>query len=118
MQCCSERIQCIIHLGTVAVELLTSPHRRGRFLPDPRYDAVRCIALAVQDDGEDVPDGHFAARVLLSCGEGAGARPQDGLHGVQVTPQRRHAGRGTAARQFRLAADGSPQSLLRILDCG
>lgn len=47
---------------------------------------MRCIALAVQDDGEDVPDGRFAARVLLSSEELGGARPSDGLHGVQATP--------------------------------
>jgi len=57
---------------------------RGRLLPDPRYDAVRCIALSAQDDGEDVPDGLFLTRVLLNCGEGLAGRPLDGLYGIQV----------------------------------
>ena len=41
---------------------------RGSLLPDPRYDAVKCIIMAVMDDDEDVPDGRFTARVLLCDG--------------------------------------------------
>ncbi len=57
--------------------------RRGRLLPDPRYDAVRIIALATLDDAEEVPDGAFATRCLLHCAD-AGAPPADALHGIQV----------------------------------
>jgi hypothetical protein len=39
-------------------------HCRGNLLPDPRYDAVRCIALAHFEDTEDVPDGSYRARAL------------------------------------------------------
>ena len=58
--------------------------RRGRLLPDPRYDAVRVIALATLDDAEEVPDGAFATRCLLHCAD-AGSPPADALHGIQVT---------------------------------
>ncbi|KAK9818869.1 hypothetical protein WJX74_003598 [Apatococcus lobatus] len=37
---------------------------RGTLLPDPRYDATRCIIMSVFDDNEDVPDGRFATRLL------------------------------------------------------
>jgi hypothetical protein len=57
--------------------------RRGRLLPDPRYDAVRVIALATLDDAEEVPDGAFATRCLLHCAD-AGSPPADALHGIQV----------------------------------
>ncbi len=57
---------------------------RGRLLPDPRYDAVRCIALATLDDAEDVPNGDFVTRALLHCGDG-GAGPSDALHDIQVS---------------------------------
>lgn len=56
---------------------------RGRLLPDPRYDAVRVIALATLDDAEDVPDGDFVTRCLLHCAD-AGGPPSDALHGFQV----------------------------------
>ena len=59
---------------------------RGRLLPDPRYDAVRVIALATLDDAEDVPDGDFATRCLLHCAD-ANAVDRgavDALHDVQA----------------------------------
>lgn len=56
---------------------------RGRLLPDPRYDAVRVIALATLDDAEDVPGGDFVTRCLLHCADAAGP-PSDALHGIQV----------------------------------
>ncbi|KAG7673423.1 hypothetical protein KSW81_006633 [Nannochloris sp. 'desiccata'] len=42
---------------------------RGQLLPDPRYDAVRAVVIAVTDDEEDVPDGNFFARIFLFDGE-------------------------------------------------
>lgn len=47
------------------------PGCRGSLLPDPRYDVVRCIALAAANDVEDVAGGRFAARALLFDAPGA-----------------------------------------------
>ncbi len=47
------------------------PCCRGSLLPDPRYDVVRCIALAAANDVEDVAGGRFAARALLFDAPGA-----------------------------------------------
>ncbi len=65
-----------------------SPPPRGRLLPDPRYDAVRCIAMAVLEDAQDVPDGDFVTRCLLHCKDAAGP-PADALHDVQARSHRR-----------------------------
>ena len=47
---------------------------------------MRCIVLAAQDDGEDVPDGAFLARVLLHCDDAptAGGRVPDGINDMQA----------------------------------
>lgn len=42
---------------------------RGQLLPDPRFDAVRAVVIAVTDDEEDVPDGNFFARIFLFDGD-------------------------------------------------
>lgn len=60
---------------------------RGTLFPDPRYDAVRCVALATCDDSEEVPDGQYTTRVLIFDPEGCAGgsrRPLDGLDGLQV----------------------------------
>lgn len=59
-------------------------YRRGSLLPDPRYDAVRCIVMAVMDDDEDVPDWRYSTRMLLY--DEQGRSPRDGLADVQVPP--------------------------------
>ena len=56
---------------------------RGTLLPDPRYDAVRCIVLAAADDAEDMSSGTCATRVLLLDDKGRGA--MDGLSNVQAS---------------------------------
>lgn len=62
-------------------------HARGSLLPDPRYDVVRCIALAAANDVEDVKAGRFAARVLLF--DAPGAPPSRlGLTDLQVRSAR------------------------------
>jgi hypothetical protein len=58
--------------------------RSGNLLPDPRYDAVRCIIMAVMDDDEDVPDSRFTARMMLF--DDTPRPPRDGLGDVQVAP--------------------------------
>lgn len=61
--------------------------RRGTLLPDPRYDAVRCVAMATCDDSEEVPDGLYTARVLIfdpEAGATGSNRSLDGLRGLQV----------------------------------
>ena len=63
---------------------VVSAMSRGSLLPDPRYDAVKCILLAVMDDDEDVPDGRFTARVLL-CDDSEGPL-RLGIPHTQVTP--------------------------------
>ncbi|KAK9861361.1 hypothetical protein WJX84_007914, partial [Apatococcus fuscideae] len=40
---------------------------RGTLLPDPRYDATRCIIMSVFDDNEDVPDGRTKCMPRRSC---------------------------------------------------
>ena len=55
---------------------------RGTLLPDPRYDALRCIVLAAADDAEDMSDGNYTARVLLFHDKTT--KLQDGLPNVQV----------------------------------
>ena len=64
---------------------LDSLHR-GTLLPDPKYDKVRCIAVATCDDSEEVPAGNYTARVLMFVDKAADAplRPPDGLHEMQV----------------------------------
>ncbi len=51
-------------------------------MPDPRYDAVRCIVMAVMDDDEDVPDWRYSTRMLLY--DEQGRSPRDGLADAQV----------------------------------
>lgn len=55
---------------------------RGSLLPDPRYDAVRAVFLAVMDDVEECPDGLYTARLLLFDETGTAAK--DALTHVQV----------------------------------
>ena len=64
--------------------------RRGTLLPDPKYDKVRCIAVATCDDSEEVPAGNYTARVLMFVDKAAdaSARSPDGLHDVQVCAAR------------------------------
>ena len=56
---------------------------RGALLPDPRYDAVRAIVMAVNDDNEDCSDALYMARILLY--DVKGTTHGDGLQGVQVS---------------------------------
>lgn len=56
---------------------------RGTLLPDPRYDALRCIVLAAADDAEDMSDGNYTARVLLFHEKTTKLR--EGLPNVQVS---------------------------------
>ncbi len=56
---------------------------RGTLLPDPRYDALRCIVLAAADDAEDMSDGNYTARVLLFHDKTTSLR--EGLPNVQVS---------------------------------
>ncbi|BDA47990.1 probable DNA polymerase zeta catalytic subunit [Coccomyxa sp. Obi] len=55
---------------------------RGTLLPDPRYDAIRCVVLAAADDAEDMSSNSCAARVMLF--DDKGQRPMEGLPNVQV----------------------------------
>ena len=55
---------------------------RGSLLPDPRYDAVRCIVMALMGDDEVASDLAFTVRILL-WGEKA-TSTRDGLAGTQV----------------------------------
>lgn len=64
---------------------LAAVERRGTLLPDPRYDAVRCIVLAAADDAEDMSDGNYTARVMLFDDKSKVLR--DGLPNVQVGPK-------------------------------
>lgn len=61
---------------------------RGSLLPDPRYDAVRCVAMAACDDSEEVPEGNYTARLLIFDPQGSGCSSAncmpDGLHSLQV----------------------------------
>ena len=57
---------------------------RGTLLPDPRYDAARCIIMAVFDDDEDVPDGKFATR-LISYDAANPSAAASCLPGIQVS---------------------------------
>lgn len=45
---------------------------RGTLLPDPRYDAVRAIVMAVMFDQEDVEGHCYRAKVLLADAEATG----------------------------------------------
>lgn len=56
---------------------------RGSLLPDPRYDAVRAVFLAVMDDVEECPDGLYTARLLLFDDTGTAAK--DAMNHVQVS---------------------------------
>lgn len=55
---------------------------RGSLLPDPRYDAVRAVFLAVMDDVEECPDGLYTARLLLFDDTGTAAK--DAMDHVQA----------------------------------
>ena len=55
---------------------------RGSLLPDPRYDAVAAVILAVMDDNEDVSDLSYTTRVLI-CDEEERA-PYLGIPGLQA----------------------------------
>lgn len=57
-------------------------HDRGTLLPDPRYDAIRCVVLAAADDAEDMSSSSCNARVMLF--DDKGRRPMEGLPNVQV----------------------------------
>ena len=56
-------------------------------LPDPRYDAIRCIVLAAMDDDEAAAAA-AAVRVLLLADSAPAAH--DALAGVQVAPGLKH----------------------------
>lgn len=56
---------------------------RGSLLPDPRYDAVRAVFLAVMDDVEECPDGLYTARLLLFDETGTAAK--DAMDHVQAS---------------------------------
>jgi hypothetical protein len=56
---------------------------RGSLLPDPRYDAVRAIVLAVMDDVEECPDGLYTARIMLF--DDSGKAPKDAMNHVQAS---------------------------------
>ena len=58
---------------------------RGSLLPDPRYDAVRAVFLAVMDDVEECPDGLYTARLLLFDDTGTAAK--DAMNYVQASQQ-------------------------------
>lgn len=51
-------------------------------LPDPRYDAVQAIVLAVMDDVEECPDGLYTARLMMF--DDSGRAPKDAMTHVQV----------------------------------
>ena len=55
---------------------------RGSLLPDPRYDAVRCIVMALMGDDEVASDLAFTVRMLLWDEKTPSTR--DGLAGTQV----------------------------------
>lgn len=60
---------------------------RGSLLPDPRYDAVRAVFLAVMDDVEECPDGLYTARLLLFDDTGTAAK--DAMNHVQACQQKK-----------------------------
>ena len=55
---------------------------RGSLLPDPRYDTVHCIFMAVMDDDEVAEDLRFTTRVLIFDEEVTST--QDGLADIQA----------------------------------
>lgn len=55
---------------------------RGTLLPDPRYDAIRCVVLVAAEDAEDMSSNSCTARALLF--DPKGGRPMDGLPTVQA----------------------------------
>lgn len=58
---------------------------RGSLLPDPRYDPVQCIFMAVMDDDEVAQNLDFTTRILVFDDASPSAR--DGLaEGIQVPP--------------------------------
>ena len=61
---------------------------RGSLLPDPRYDAVRAIILAVMDDVEECPDGLYTARIMLF--DDSGKPPKDAMNHVQASCVMQH----------------------------
>ncbi|CAD7702237.1 unnamed protein product [Ostreobium quekettii] len=52
-------------LVVLSVEVHTNC--RGHLLPDPRYDEIRCIVLAVTGGSYGISDGTFPTHVLISC---------------------------------------------------
>ncbi len=73
-------------MADISIELLLAAACfRGTLLPDPRYDAVRCIVMAAADDAEDMSGGNYTARVLLFDDKLRQSR--DGLPHVQVRAQ-------------------------------
>ena len=52
-------------------------------MPDPRYDAVRAVVLAVMDDVEECPDGLYTARIMLF--DDSGKPPKDAMNYVQAS---------------------------------
>ncbi len=88
--------------------------RRGSLLPDPRYDVVRCIALAAANDVEDVAGGRFTARALLY--DLPGAPPSRlGLPDVQARRPRARPPHPGARRSPFLAQGGPAWHVLRCL---
>lgn len=75
-------------LTTLAVEVAADC--RGALLPDPRYDAVRAIVLAVMLDDEEVEGEAYSARVLMFDGPpaapGAAAAEAGAPEPVAPTP--------------------------------
>jgi hypothetical protein len=58
---------------------------RGALLPDPRYDAVRAVAIATHQDSEDIPDGNYTAHVLMNAADTSSpAISGDALYGLEV----------------------------------
>lgn len=56
---------------------------RGTLLPDPRYDAMRCIVMAIMDDDEVAADLSFTTRILLWGHDTLSIG--DGLANIQVS---------------------------------
>jgi len=104
-------------LITLAVEVAADC--RGALLPDPRYDAVRAIVLAVMLDNEEVEGEAYSARVLMFDGPlaapGAAAEAgaaTNGGHAEAVAPTPCLAVRACARElRSRASAPFSPPSL-------
>ena len=50
-------------LTLASVEVLADC--RGQLLPDPRYDPIRVVAIAIMDDDENVTDGNYFVRMIV-----------------------------------------------------